>query len=104
LFLQALKRVSRIPPLHKLGELRRLHIETMKGLTDLRPISTAPSLEELVISDMAHLQPDAFRPFISHPTLKAISIGLGSFRKNKAVHDLLNLPQVKGGKDDFAFV
>ncbi len=100
LFLQALKRVSRIPSLHKLVELRRLHVQTMKGLTDLSPICTAPSLEELVISDMAHLQTAAFRPFISHPTLKAASIGIGSRKKNEAVRDMLNLPSVQGA---FAF-
>ena len=104
LFLQALRGVNKLPSFHRLTALRRLHIETMKGLTDLRPICTAPALEELIVTDMPHLQPKAFRPLMGQPTLKAASIGLGSLNKNKAVHDMLNLPQVKGDKWGFTFV
>ena len=91
LFLQALKHVTALPSLAPLVELRRVHLETMKGLRDLAPVAAAPALEELVAVDMGHLDPDAFRPFLGHPTLRAASIGLGSDRKNAEVRDLLQL-------------
>ena len=92
LFLQALKQVTALPSLAALGELRRVHLETMKGLHDLSPVAAAPALEELVAIDMGHLDPEAFRLFVGHPTLRAARIGLGSDRKNAAVRELLPLP------------
>ena len=104
LFLQALKHVEKIPSLNKLPALRRLHIETLKGLYDLTPINTAPALEELIIVDMHQLNPDNFRSFIGHPTLKSAIIGLGSVKKNKAVQEMLKLPRVKSDKFGFIFL
>ncbi|PYP13505.1 MAG: hypothetical protein DMD54_16665 [Gemmatimonadetes bacterium] len=92
LFLQALKQVTSLPSLAPLAELRRVHLETLKGLHDLAPIAAAPSLEELLAIDMRHLEPDAFRVFVGHPTLRGATIGLGSDRKNAAVRKLLPLP------------
>ena len=85
LFLQALRRVVSMPPLDASSNLRRVVIETMKGLTDLRPFAMAPSLREFAAWDMGHLQPEAFRPFVGHPTLEYLSAGLGSRKKNDAV-------------------
>lgn len=97
LFLQAIKNVQNIPSLKSLALLRRVHIETMKGITDLSGIAQAPRLEELLVVDMPHLQPEALRPFVDHPTLKRASVGLGSLRKNRDVKELLGLPAVEGG-------
>lgn len=104
LFLQALKPVTHLPSLAALHQLRRVHLETMKGLLDLTPVADAPALEELLVLDLPQLQPDAFRPFIGHPRLKHVTAGLGSMRKNARVAQLLGLPPVEGGKEDFAFV
>ncbi len=93
LFLQALRRVEALPDLSRLTSLTRLWIETMKGLTDLAPIRSAPSLRQLAVLDMAHLQPSAFAPLAGHPTLESLRHGLGSDRKNKAVSDLIDLPE-----------
>jgi hypothetical protein len=82
LFLQALKRVESVPSLRDLRLLRRVHLETMKGLSDLQPIADAPGLEELLVIDMRHLQPEALRPFVGHRTLRAAAVGLGSLKKN----------------------
>jgi len=100
LFLQGLKQIVKLPSLAKLPLLRRVHLETMKGLSDLRPVAKAPALEELVVLDMRHLEPESFRPFIRHPTLRKAKIALGSDRKNQAVADLLGLPSVER---DFKF-
>jgi hypothetical protein len=91
LFLQALKNVTRLPSFRDSSSLRAATLETMKGVTDLSPLAEAPNLESLAIIDMGHLQPDAFRPFVGHPTLRRASIGLGSDRKNADAWDLLPL-------------
>jgi hypothetical protein len=96
LFLQSLKQVTELPSLRGLPSLRRVTLETMKGLHDLTSISEAPALEELVVADMPQLTPEAFRPFVGHPTLRAASIGLGSFKRNGAARALLGLPKVAG--------
>ncbi len=100
LFLQALKNVKVLPSLARLPILRRIHLETMKGLTDLRPAAKASALEELVVLDMRHLEPEAFRPFMGHATLCKAKVYLGSDRKNKGVADLLGLPTVD---EEFTF-
>jgi hypothetical protein len=63
---------------------------------DMRPVAKAPGLEELFAVDMQHLEPDAFQPFVGHPTLRRATIGLGSDRKNKAVAQLLGLTPAQG--------
>jgi hypothetical protein len=104
LFLQALRRVEKLPSFKKLQKLRRLHLETMKGVDDISPIAQAPALQELVVADMPQLQPEQFRCLETHPTLKAVRIGLGSKKKNETVNRILGLPGAPWGKDeDFDF-
>jgi hypothetical protein len=103
LFLQALKGVTVLPSLQGMPLLRRVHLETMKGLYDLQSIANAPVLEELLILDMKHLKSDALAPFLGHPTLQRATVGLGNTKKNKAVKELLGLPEVEGIKGGFAF-
>lgn len=93
LFLQSLRQVTELPAMSRLPRLRRLWIETMKGLYDLSPIREAPALRQLAVVDMAHLQPDAFAPLVGHPSLTSLRAGLGSKRKNDAVHDMIDLPR-----------
>jgi hypothetical protein len=95
LFLQALKQVDRLPDLSKCMALRRVHLEAMKGLRDLKPLTTAPRLEELVLIDMPHLKPDDLRPLVGLPQLKAVSYGLGSLRKRDEARALIGLPEVE---------
>lgn len=100
LFLQALRRVEKLPDLSMDTDLRRVHIETMKGIRDLRPLATAPALEQLALVDMLHLQPEDLRPLVGLQNLKGVDVGLGSDRKNKAARALLQLPEAtipKGG-------
>jgi hypothetical protein len=99
LFLQALPQVRTLPDLSRLGSLRRVHLETMKGLTDLRPLATAPSLEEILLVDMRHLAPEDLRPLLGLPRLRAVTPGLGSFKKNDAATELLGLPVVRDAFD-----
>jgi hypothetical protein len=96
LFLQALKQVTAFPSFKKLRSLRRVRLLTMKGLGDLSPISEAPTLEELIVLDMPQLTPEAFRPFVGHPKLRAVLIALGSTKKSNAAYNVLGLPKVEG--------
>lgn len=93
LFLQALKNVTVLPDLSRATHLSRVHLETMKGLRDLRPLATAPALKQLALVDMRHLQPEDLQCLVGHPTLKAVTPGLGSNRKNAAAASLLGLPE-----------
>ena len=95
LFLQALRQVDSLPDLAGAASLRRVHLETMKGLRDLRPLATAPALEGVALIDMRHLVPADLQPLVGMPTLKAVSAGLGSHRKNVAAAKLLGLPKLE---------
>jgi hypothetical protein len=99
LFLQALRQVEVLPDFHAAAELRRIRLETMKGLRDLRPLKTAPALEGIELIDMRDLQPEDLAPLVGLPHLKAVTPGLGSRRKNDAAAALLGLPPVRGPFD-----
>ena len=92
LFLQALRQVTRLPEMSRLISLRRVWLQTMKGLTDLAPLRDAPSLTQLALVDMRHLQPEALRPLVGHPTLTSLIAGFGSAKKNDAAHALIPVP------------
>lgn len=100
LFLQALKNVTVLPDLSRATQLRRVHLETMKGLRDLRSLATAPALEQLDLIDMRHLQPKDLACLVGHTTLKGVTAGLGSNRKNAAAAALLGLPDASFPKSD----
>jgi hypothetical protein len=92
LFLQSLRQVTALPDLSRCSALRRVHLETMKGLTDLTPLAAAPALEELLLVDAGHLQPDVLLPLVGHPTLRTARLGFGSLRKNAQAEALLGIP------------
>lgn len=94
LYLRALGRVTELPSFGNCTHLTRLHLETMKGLTDLAPLLTAPALTQLTIADMPQLQPADVAVLAAHPTLQQLSAGLGSRRKNDELARLLALPPV----------
>lgn len=95
LFLQALRRVTALPDLSQCTRLRRIHIQTLKGLNDLTPLTEAPALEQLVLTDMRHLRPEDLEPLKGHQTLRSITVGLGSIKRNEAAGDMLGLPTVQ---------
>ena len=99
LFLQNLPRVDRLPDMSRMSCLRRIDIESLKSLTDLSPLLTAPSLEELFLVNAGHLRPEQLECLVDHPTLRAVAVGLGSKRKNDAVEKMLPLP--RPGKFEF---
>jgi hypothetical protein len=94
LFLQALRQVTSLPDFAGTPVLERLHIETMKGLRDVGPINSASGLKELLVVDMPHLVLGDLACLVGHRSLEAITIGLGSRKKNEAAEALFGLPPV----------
>lgn len=92
LSLQALRQVTALPDLSRLPDLATVHVETMKGLTDLTPLLTAPALTHVGLVDMGHLQPADVGLLATHPTLRSLTAGLGSDKKNREVKELVPLP------------
>jgi hypothetical protein len=103
IFLQSLKRVSALPTLRGLSALRRVHLEALKGLQDLSPVSQAPNLAEVIVTDMRQLQVDAFLPFIGHKSLRVARIWLRNRKKQEAIAKLLNLPKTEVIPDKWNF-
>ena len=95
LFLQALRNVVRLPDLDRATSLRRVHLETMRGLRDLGPLATAPALEQLVLIDMPQLQVDDLQPLRAASALREVTLALGSIRRNAAATAVLGLPAVE---------
>jgi hypothetical protein len=93
MFLQALKQVTALPSFANCTRLTRLHLDTMKGLVDLSPLLTAKALTQLTIY-MPQLQPADLAALAAHPSLRQLSVALGSQRKNDEVARLLPLPRV----------
>lgn len=93
LFLQSLTRVEQLPSMRDSSALRRVHLETMKGLSDLRPIADAPALESLLVLDCNQFRPEDFEPFVGHPTLREALIGTGSVRRNTEIRSMLGVAE-----------
>lgn len=89
--LQALKGVTRLPSFARSTALTGATLDTMKGITDLSPLAAAPNLGAVALIQMCHLQPEALRPFVGHPTLRRGTWGLCSDRKNREAYRLLPL-------------
>jgi hypothetical protein len=96
MLLHSLRNVKSLPSFKRLSSLRRVRLETMKGLTDLEPVAQAPALTDLEVVSLPQLDPEAFRSFVGHPTLRRAHVYLGSNRKNKQVVEILGLPPVEG--------
>lgn len=101
LFLQSLRNVRHLPNLRQSTALRGVHLDTMKGLSDLSPLCEAPALEQLELVSMNHLKPADLACLVGHPTLREVTIGLGSKTKNDAARSLLGLPAVRRTRDDW---
>jgi hypothetical protein len=94
LHLEALKQVTALPAnLSGLSRLDTVWIETMKSLTDFTPLLTASALRRVALVNMAHLEPAQVGVLANHPQLRCLIAGLGSDRKNRAVRELVPLPE-----------
>ena len=92
LHLASTRSITSLPSLERCDSLRWLVLDTMTGITDLRPVAAAPNLEVLLLIGMRQLDAESLRPLVGHPTLRAGIWGFGSDRRNFAAQDLLPLP------------
>jgi hypothetical protein len=88
LMLQDLPNVTEVPSLASCSSLKTVFIRHLKSLEDLSSIAEAPNLEHFALTGPSKCLPEAFRPFVNHKTLKDIWVGLGSFKRDEAVHQM----------------
>ena len=88
LMLQDLPNITEVPSLASCSSLKTIFIKHLKSLEDLSSIAEAPNLEHFALTGPSKCLPEAFRPFVNHKTLKDIWVGLGSFKRDRAVHQM----------------
>jgi len=88
LMLQDLPNVTEVPSLASCSSLRTVFIRHLKNLEDLSSIAEAPNLEHFALTGPSRCLPEVFKPFVNHNTLKDIWVGLGSFKRNRTVHQM----------------
>ena len=86
LILQDLPNVTDFPSLAGCTSLKTVVINHLKSLEDLSSIAEAPNVEHFVLIGRTKCSPEVFKPFLNHKTLKDIWVGLGSAKRNRAVH------------------
>jgi hypothetical protein len=86
--LQDLPNVTEVPSLASCSSLKTIFIKHLKSLEELSSIAEAPNLEHFALTGPSKCLPEAFRPFINHKTLKDIWVGLGSLKRDRAVHQM----------------
>jgi hypothetical protein len=91
LYLTKLKEVKKLPDFSALKRLRRVSLSQMKGIIDPSPLLEAQAMEELIVQDFGHVEPEVFKPLAKHPKLRRGAVRLGSTKKNEAVAKLLPL-------------
>jgi hypothetical protein len=80
--------------MQRLTQLRRVKLDTTKGITDLRPLAAANALEELLLIAMRHISLEDIACLVGHPTLRAAEFGLGSIKRNAAARELVGVQPV----------
>ncbi len=94
LTLDTLSGITRIPDLSNQQRLKRVDLNTLTKMRDpdaLGGLSQAPHLSEVSVTS-SKLQPVAFQPLVNHPTLAAITAGLGNVKKNQEAEAITGLP------------
>jgi hypothetical protein len=83
-FLQSLPRIQALSPLRDAVALRRVVLESMKGLRDFTALKTAPALEEFGLVDGRSQEPEQLLPVLENPVTRRVSAMFGRDRKNHA--------------------
>lgn len=78
-----LAQVERFPDCGKLRKLRRVYLDTLNGLKDMRGLAEAPNLEDLIVIN-SKLTADLFQPLVKHRKLQRATIGLVSRKEEQA--------------------
>lgn len=88
LFMQSLPNIRSLPSLKDQRDLRRLRLESMKGLNDIGGVCQSTGIEEILIVDAKNQEVSDFAPLLEMKSLKRISIGFGSSKKNRQFVEL----------------
>lgn len=83
LFVQSLPNVESFPRVTQSKDLRRIVVESLKGLRDFEALEAAPALEEFALIDGRMQTPKQLLPVLRNPCLRRGSAGFGSDRKNR---------------------
>jgi hypothetical protein len=83
LFLQSLPHIESLPSLRSSKMLRRVVLQNLKGLSDLRTVEHAPALNEFALVEGNKQTPDQLVPVLRNSTLRRVSAHFGSERKNR---------------------
>jgi hypothetical protein len=95
LFLQSLCNVTTLPDMTDLHKLRRVHLETMKGLTDIFGLSKAPAIEEFIHVDAQSILLAQYHCLFQNKSLKSASIGFGSYKNNLKILNLMKTMEIE---------
>jgi len=77
------KKIIEFPSLLNLKNLRRIVLETMKGLRDISGVSKAPFLEDLIIMEAKNIDHMQLNFFLKHKALKRIFPGIVRLNSTK---------------------
>lgn len=83
LFLQSLPNIEKVPDLIANKKLRRIHFENLKGLKNIDSLQYVENLEEFIYFDCSNFQPEDLITVLKNKSLKSISVGFGSVKKNE---------------------
>lgn len=104
LSLNCLNRVEKIPSLSSELSLRRVFIDNMKKLSDIKGLYSCINLENFIFrNSTTPLSVKDFMPIIKMERLKHATIGTGSVKKNDEVDKVLSQENV-GGYEHYDFV
>jgi internalin A len=83
-----MRNVKSLPSFHRLTRLEDVTLDTMKGLTDLKPVAAAPALRRLSIVNMPQLTAESFECLLGHRGLEELWAYTGRSKVNAAVQHM----------------
>lgn len=82
-FLQSLRQVTSLPDLEGARELRRMIVQNMGGLQDLRSLGSAPALEDFLLLEGSKQQPEQLVPLLENQAVRMAGAFFGSDARNE---------------------
>lgn len=88
-FLQSLPNIQALPDFKNNKKLRRIGLENLKGLRNIKSAEFAENLTEFYFLDCSQLQPEDFAPILTNRNLESASVYFGSDKRNNKFRELL---------------
>ena len=82
LFLQSLPNIKKLPDFLENKKLRKIYLENLNGLSDLKSLEFVPKLEEFIFVNCSKLQPAELLPVLKNKNLRFATAGFGSDKRN----------------------